>query len=112
MENRLRKLQNEQERLNRQIAIANKHSKFADDVLERRTQQNSDWASHLNMIENNRQVQAQVNNMRKVDNETTIKKQMDSVQKANFESRFVVGVNTKDHNDTISKFRSQDLNNK
>ena len=36
MENRLKKLQNDAERLDRQIAIANKHSDFADTVMSRR----------------------------------------------------------------------------
>jgi hypothetical protein len=36
LENRLRKLHNEEQRLQRQIRIANKHSEFADQVKERR----------------------------------------------------------------------------
>ena len=36
MENRLRKLKNEEERLQKQIKIANKHSEFADQVKARR----------------------------------------------------------------------------
>ena len=36
MENRLKKLLNEQERLNRQIEIANKTANFAQGVTERR----------------------------------------------------------------------------
>ena len=36
MENRLRKLKNEEDRLQKQIKIANKHSDFADQVKARR----------------------------------------------------------------------------
>ena len=36
MENRLKKLKNEEIRLQKQIKIANKHSEFADQVKNRR----------------------------------------------------------------------------
>ena len=36
IENRVRKLMNEEQRLNKQIQIANKHSDLADQVQERR----------------------------------------------------------------------------
>ena len=40
LENRLRKLHNEELRLQKQISIANKHSEFADDVRKRREDDN------------------------------------------------------------------------
>jgi hypothetical protein len=36
MENRIKKLASEEERLNKQIKAANKHANFADKVLQRR----------------------------------------------------------------------------
>jgi len=40
LENRLRKLHNEEMRLQKQIRIANKHSEFADSVKKRRDDDN------------------------------------------------------------------------
>ena len=54
MENRLKKLQNEQDRLTRQIAIAEKTSNFAESVSDRRNQQNTEWKNHLEAVEAHR----------------------------------------------------------
>ena len=45
LENRLRKLHNEEQRLQKQIRIAQKHSEFADQVKQRRDEDTAmmDW---------------------------------------------------------------------
>ena len=73
MENRLKKLLSEQERLDRQMKIANQTANFADDCNNRRSTDNHNRNNWLDNLENNRQRQNELNNFRKNENETTIK---------------------------------------
>lgn len=55
MENRLKKLLNEEERLRKQTELAQKHAKFADEVADRRNNDFNNKQNFLNEVENNRQ---------------------------------------------------------
>ena len=112
MSNRLKKLQNEQDRLTRQIAIAEKTSNFAESVSNRRNQDNSDWRNHLDAVEAQRQYQNQMNNTKKATNESNIKQAKDTTHKSNYDQRHAAKVNTNDLESTMYKFRDKELNNK
>ena len=52
LENRLRKLHNEEQRLQKQIRIAQKHSEFADQVKSRRDQDQALMTWHKENLKN------------------------------------------------------------
>ena len=68
--------------------------------------------AHLNGIEAKRQMQNNINNCRKEENEIRIKMHSDAVSRQNFDSRQAVKNNSNEHELTIDKFRNRDLNNK
>ena len=72
LENRLRKLHNEEQRLQKQIRIAQKHSEFADQVKQRRDQDQAlmDW--HKNNLKSQEEHQRQVNFQRRSANRAGI----------------------------------------
>ena len=87
MENRLRKLKNEEDRLQEQIKIANKHSDFADQVKARREadknmEENRKWNHQYN---ENRQ--RDLNTQRKMNNKLNIDSHKNSIMLANATSR-------------------------
>ena len=53
LENRLRKLHHEEQRLQKQIKIAQKHSEFADQVKPRRDQDNAMMNWHKQNMQDN-----------------------------------------------------------
>lgn len=55
MENRLKKLLNEEERLRKQTELAQKHAAFADKVSDRRNNDFNNKTNFLNEVEENRQ---------------------------------------------------------
>ena len=85
MENRLRKLINEEERLQKQIEIANKHTVLADEVQDRMKME----ARHKEMFKkmNDEAVQriAGLNIRRKEENKKNIKEHQNIIQKSNLE---------------------------
>jgi len=64
MNNRLKKLQNEEDRLRKQIMLAHKHSDFADKISSRRQEDFENKTTYDGYIENNRLMQNELNNMR------------------------------------------------
>jgi len=94
MEHRLKKLLNEQDRLDRQMKKAQNTSDFADECNGRRNTDNSNRNNWLDNIEQNRQHQNYLNNMRKNDTETTIKNERGRVRQENSDSRQYVGSNS------------------
>ena len=73
MTNRLRKLANEHDRLNRQIAIANRKSEFAVQVKSRYNVDKATERSRNISVEVQRQRQSMLNKARKEENESKIK---------------------------------------
>ena len=80
MSNRLRKLAAEEDRLNRQIAIANKKAEFADQVAKRRATDNRIKGAHAYNVEEERILQNQKNRMAKTTMEDNIHKNRGRVQ--------------------------------
>jgi len=62
MENRLKKLLNEEERLRKQTELAQKHAAFADKVSDRRNNDFNNKTNFLNEVEENRQRMVQRSN--------------------------------------------------
>lgn len=73
MENRLKKLLNEQDRLNRQIDIANRTANFAERVADRRSHDKSMKSDWLEQMHDKKMRQRSLNGVRKHDNENVIK---------------------------------------
>ena len=68
LENRLRKLHNEEQRLQKQIKIAQKHSEFADQVKERRDNDAAIMNWHKNNLREQEEKQRQINYEKKKQN--------------------------------------------
>ena len=73
LENRLRKLHNEEQRLQKQIRIANKHSDFADQVKQRRDHDAAVMEWHKANLKAQEDKQRQVNLERRSANRAAIK---------------------------------------
>ena len=73
LENRLRKLHNEEQRLQKQIKIAQKHSEFADQVKERRDTDAAIMNWHKNNLRDQEEKQRQVNYEKKKQNQQAIR---------------------------------------
>ena len=65
MENRLKKLKNEESRLQKQIKIAQKHSEFADQVAQRRIQDRQNEEMRKFNVQANENRQRDLNNQRR-----------------------------------------------
>ena len=72
MENRIRKLANEELRLQKQIGIANSHTKFAADVQKRRIRSYVQKAAHREQVEATREAAVVKHKMRKEENKINI----------------------------------------
>ena len=68
MENRLKKLMNEEDRLRKQCQLAQKNTDFADQVSGRRMDDFNNRSAHNNYMENNRCNALALNNMRREEN--------------------------------------------
>ena len=73
MENRIKKLQNEEDRLNKQIAIAQKHTLIADDIEKRRLVEQEVRRSHKVHWDNIKVEKHKANDIRREMNITNIK---------------------------------------
>ena len=87
LENRLRKLHNEEVRLQKQIRIANKHSEFADQVKSRRDHDNAVMNWHKNNMQEAENRQRELNNQRRSANRQAIKAHQNAVLTQNAQSR-------------------------
>ena len=87
MENRLRKLQNEEARLQRQIKIANKHSEFADQVRQRRETDNNNKNAHKAWIMQKEEEQRQLNYERRANNKANISSHQNKILMQNATTR-------------------------
>lgn len=87
LENRLRKLHNEEVRLQKQIRIANKHSEFADQVKQRRDDDNAMMNWHKQNQMENEMRQRELNNARREANKQSIASHKNTVLSNNAESR-------------------------
>ena len=73
LENRLRKLHNEEQRLQKQIRIANKHSDFADQVKQRRDHDQAVMEWHKANLKAQEEKQRKINLERRSANRQAIK---------------------------------------
>jgi len=87
LENRLRKLHNEEVRLQKQIRIANKHSEFADQVKQRRDDDTAMMNWHKQNQMENEMRQRELNNARREANKQSIASHKNTVLSNNAESR-------------------------
>jgi len=87
MENRLKKLLNEEERLRKQTELAQRHAKFADEVADRRNNDFNNKQNFLNEVESNRQRMVARSNAARKNNADEIYNQKMNTYGANCASR-------------------------
>ena len=67
LENRLRKLRQDEIKLQKETATAKKHSKFADMVQQRRADDHANMNNHKSNLNKEEQKQRELNNFRRAD---------------------------------------------
>jgi hypothetical protein len=112
IENRIKKLAHEEERLRKQIEIANKHTNFAMDVNDRRKSDFNNKAFHQECMEEHRSMLYTNNQMRREENKKNIHYVKGSVhaqhQTSGINLRIQAEVNAK----TVHDFKNKDVRNK
>ena len=112
MENRLKKLMNEEDRLLKQCNLALKNQDFADEVANRRMDDfngRNDWLNHK---EERRLAALALNTDRREANKMNITNSKHRVLSTNCYSRQNAGLHTNSNNGTINTYRRTDLSNK
>ncbi len=87
LENRLRKLHNEEQRLQKQIKIAQKHSEFADQVKQRRDQDQALMNWHKDNLKNQEDKQRMMNYERRNRNKQGIMAHQNHILAQNSKTR-------------------------
>ena len=97
LENRLRKLHNEEQRLQKQIRIAQKHSEFADQVKQRRDEDSAmmDW--HKMNLQEQEERQRQINYERRMKNLEAINAHKNHILRNNSNTRTMVKQQSAEH---------------
>ena len=112
IENRIKKLANEEDRLRKQIEIANKHTNFAMEVNDRRKTDFMNKTSHQEMLVSHRNMLHTNNQMRREENKKNIYQVKGYVHVSNQHSGNNLRSMAEVNNKTIHDFKNKDVRNK